>query len=224
MMKHTSGMWGLAAAASLWLAGAPAAAAQRPSIPAPARTGSTPGTPSAFAGAEGDKKPAAPAPIVDTEYRMGPGDKLRVEVYKDQQLSQSVQIRPDGKITLPLVGDVEASGRTPLELRDRITTSLKEYMTNPVVTVIVVEAIAAQVFIMGEVGKSGPIPLNGPTTVLQALAMAGGFREFANTKAVKVLRPTANGTMQTLRFNYKDAISGDEKPLFLRAGDTIIVP
>src|SRR6266851_8616570 len=87
-----------------------------------------------------DKKPAATAPSINEEYRLGAGDKLRIEVYKDAQLSQSVQIRPDGKITLPLVGDVEATNRTPIELRDTITTSLKEYMTNPVVTVIVVEA------------------------------------------------------------------------------------
>jgi polysaccharide export outer membrane protein len=165
----------------------------------------------------------AQAPSASEEYRLGPGDKLRIEVYKDEQLSQSVQIRPDGKITLPLVGDMEATGRTPLELRDTITQSLKEYITNPVVTVIVVEALASQVFVMGEVSKSGPIPLNGPTTVLQALAMAGGFKEFANTKAVKVLRPSRDG-METFKFNYKDAINGDEKPFFLRAGDTIIVP
>src|SRR5436853_7780612 len=85
------------------------------------------------------------------EYRIGAGDKLRVEVYKDPQLSQSVQVRPDGKITLPLVGDLEATNRTPIELRDTITTSLKEYMTNPVVTVIVVEATAAMAYVMGEV-------------------------------------------------------------------------
>jgi polysaccharide export outer membrane protein len=220
-MKHISGIRCLAAAASLSLAIAVPAAAQRPSIPAPTR-GS--GAPAAFAGAEADKKLPPPAPLVDSEYRLGSGDKLRIEVYKDEQLSQSVQIRPDGKITLPLIGDMEATGRTPLELRDSITASLKEYMTNPVVTVIVVEAVAAQVFVMGEVSKAGPIPLNGPTTVLQALAMAGGFKEFANTKAVKILRPLPNGSLQTLRFNYKDAISGDEKPLFLRAGDTIVVP
>src|ERR1041384_6775720 len=91
------------------------------------------------------------------EYRLGPGDKLRIEVYKDPQLSQSVQVRPDGKITLPLVGDMEATSRTPMELRDAITKSLKEYITNPTVTVIVVEALASQVFVMGEVSKPGPV-------------------------------------------------------------------
>jgi polysaccharide biosynthesis/export protein len=170
-----------------------------------------------------DDKKLAPQGPTDAEYRLGPGDKLRIEVYKDTQLSQSVQIRPDGKITLPLVGDVEATGHTPIELRDTIATALKEYITTPTVTVIVVEALASQVYVMGEVSHPGPMPMHGPTTILQALAMAGGFKEFANTKDVRVLRPTATG-VQTLHFNYKDAINGDAKAFYLRSGDTVIVP
>jgi polysaccharide export outer membrane protein len=170
-----------------------------------------------------DKKKPAQAPAVNEEYKIGPGDKLRIEVYKDPQLSQSVQVRPDGKITLPLVGDMEATGRTPLELRETITTSLKAFINNPTVTVIVVEALASQIYVMGEVTHPGTMQLYGPTTILQALAMAGGFKEFANTKDVKVLRPTKTG-MDTLRFNYKDVINGDAKPFYLRSGDTIIVP
>jgi polysaccharide export outer membrane protein len=173
---------------------------------------------------DADKKKPAQAPTaVNDEYRVGPGDKLRVEVYKDPQLSQSVQVRPDGKITLPLIGDMEATGRTPIELRDTITTSLKDYVNNPTVTVIVVEALASQVYVMGEVTHPGTIQLYGPTTILQALAMAGGFKEFANTKDVKVLRPN-KGNIETLRFNYKDVINGDAKPFYLRSGDTVIVP
>jgi polysaccharide export outer membrane protein len=220
-MKHIKPVLPLAAATLLWLGSSLPAFAQRPSIPAPTRSG--PGAPAAFAGAEADKKPLPEPPIVDKEYRLGPGDKLRIEVYKDSQLSQSVQIRPDGKITLPLVGDTEAAGRTPIELRDQLTTALKEYVTNPVVTVIVVEAVASQIFVMGEVARSGPIQLNGPTNVLQALAMAGGFKEFANTKAVKILRPMPNGKVQTFIFNYREAVDGAEKPLMLHSGDTIIV-
>ena len=172
-----------------------------------------------------DKKPAAaaPAPITD-EYRIGPGDKLRIEVYKDAQLSQSVQVRPDGKITLPLIGDLEANGSTPLELRDTIAKSLKEYITNPTVTVIVVEALASKVYVMGEVTRPGTMELHGPTTILQALAMAGGFKEFANTKDVKVLRPKSGNSVETLRFNYKDVLNGDAKPFYLRSGDTVVVP
>jgi len=172
-----------------------------------------------------DKKTAPQAPAgVDPEYHLGPGDKLRIEVYKDPQLSQSVQIRPDGKITMPLIGDLEATNRTPLELRDIITQSLKEYVTNPTVTVIVVEALASQVYVMGEVAHPGTMQLHGPTTILQALAMAGGFKEFANTKEVKVLRPRSSGSLETLRFNYKDVLNGDAKPFYLRSGDTVIVP
>jgi len=170
-----------------------------------------------------DKKPAPQGPALNDEYRLGPGDKLRIEVYKDAQLSQSVQVRPDGKITLPLIGDMEATGRTPIELRDTITSSLKDYVNNPTVTVIVVEALASQVYVMGEVTHPGTMQLYGPTTILQALAMAGGFKEFANTKDVKVLRPN-KGNIETLRFNYKDVINGDAKPFYLRSGDTVIVP
>jgi polysaccharide export outer membrane protein len=220
-MKHTTRLLSFAAAALLVGASVPAFA-QRPTIPPPT-TRNNSGTPATLSGAEADKKPMPEPPIVDKEYRLGPGDKLRIEVYKDQQLSQAVQIRPDGKITLPLVGDTEAAGRTPLELRDELTTSLKEYVTNPVVTVIVVEAVASQVFVMGEVSRSGPIQLNGPTNVLQALAMAGGFKEFANTKAVKILRPLPNGKVQTFIFNYREAVDGTEKPMMLHSGDTIIV-
>jgi len=161
------------------------------------------------------------SPIVG-EYRLGAGDKLSIVVYKDPQLSQSVQIRPDGKITLPLVGDLEATDRTPIELRDQITKSLREYMTNPVVTVIVQEAVSAVVFVTGEVAKSGPVPIHGPLNIIQALAMAGGFNEWANRKDVRVLRQGPSG-VQTLHFNYQDAINGEGKPLYLKAGDTVIV-
>jgi polysaccharide biosynthesis/export protein len=172
---------------------------------------------------DADKKKTAQAPAVTDEYKVGPGDKLRIEVYKDQQLSQSVQVRPDGKITLPLIGDMDATGRTPIELRDTIATSLKDYLNNPTVTVIVVEAVASQVYVMGEVTHPGTMQLHGPTTILQALAMAGGFKEFANTKDVKVLRPNGSA-METLRFNYKDVLNGDARPFYLRAGDTVVVP
>jgi polysaccharide export outer membrane protein len=156
---------------------------------------------------------------------MTPGDKLRIEVYKDPQLSQSVQVRPDGKITLPLIGDIEATGRTPIEMRDTIAKQLKEYVTSPTVTVIVVEALASKIYVMGEVTHPGTMEMHGPTTVLQALAMAGGFKEFANTKDVKVLRPKdGTDSVETIKFNYKDVISGGSKPFYLRSGDTVIVP
>ncbi len=162
------------------------------------------------------------------DYRLAAGDKLRIEVYKDSQLSQSLQIRPDGKITLPLVGDVAAAGRTPMELRDAIGGALKDYITNPVVTVIVTEATPPPVpvvYVTGEVNKPGALSLTiGPMSVLQAIAMAGGLTDFADRKDIRILRKGEKG-MESLKFNYKDALKGDNKtePLLLKAGDTVIV-
>jgi polysaccharide export outer membrane protein len=158
-----------------------------------------------------------------TQYRLAPGDKLRIEVYKDQQLSQSVQVRPDGKITLPLVGDIDAAGQAPVALRDTITAALKEYVNNPTVTVILVEAAASMAYVVGEVNHPGAVPLqSGPLNVLQALALAGGLKDFADSKNIRILRPTATG-VQTIPFNYKDAIRG-APPFLLKQGDTVVVP
>jgi polysaccharide biosynthesis/export protein len=162
-----------------------------------------------------------------TDYHLALGDKLRIEVYRDAQLSQSVQIRPDGKITLPLIGDLDASGRTPIELRDVIARQLKEYMTNPVVTVIVVETKAPVAYVMGEVNHPGAVTLGDePLTVLQALALAGGLKDFADTKNIHILRradKAGQKTEQTISFNYKDAIKGSA-PVYLSPGDTVVVP
>ena len=162
-----------------------------------------------------------------TEYHLGLGDKLRIEVYRDAQLSQSVQIRPDGKITLPLIGDLDATGRTPVELRDLITKELKDYMTNPVVTVIVVETKAPVAYVMGEVYRPGAVTLGDePLTVLQALALAGGLKDFADTKNIHILRradKAGKKAEQTISFNYKEALKGST-PVYLSPGDTLVVP
>jgi polysaccharide export outer membrane protein len=170
------------------------------------------------------KSPAVAPSIPDlNQYRLVPGDKLRIEVYKDQQLSQSVQIRPDGKITLPLIGDLDAAGQPPMALRDSITQALREYVTNPTVTVIVVETAASLAYVVGEVGHPGSIVLQGgPVTVLQAIALAGGLRDFANTKNIRILRKSATG-VQTIPFNYKESIRG-AAPVYLQPGDTVVVP
>jgi polysaccharide export outer membrane protein len=166
---------------------------------------------------------AATARWNEQDYKLGAGDKLRVEVYKQDQLSQSLQVRPDGKITLPLVGDVTAAGRTSIELRESLTTALKEYVQNPVVTVIVQEAVSAQVHLIGEVANPGTQVLNGSTTVLQALARAGGLREFANKGKIHILR--VNGTRtETMPFDYRKALKGEIEPVYLQPGDTIVVP
>ena len=160
---------------------------------------------------------------VPNDYRLVVGDKLRIEVYKDPQLSQSLQIRPDGKITLPLVGDIVAAGQTPVALRESIAGSLKEYITNPVVTVIVVETEPPTFSVMGEVNNPGQMPMKGRVSVIEALAMAGGFKDFANTKEILIRRSTPSG-MQTIKFNYKDAVREDVKPVYLQPGDIVIVP
>jgi polysaccharide export outer membrane protein len=172
---------------------------------------------------EPDKKPAPDTPSLLDEYRMSPGDKLRIEVYKDPQLSQSVQVRPDGKVTLPLIGDIEAVGRTPIELRNAIGVALKEYITNPTVTVIVVEATTATAYVMGEVYHPGAVTLLTPLTVLQALALAGGLKDFADTKNIRILRKSPAG-VQMINFNYKDALKSARAPIYLRPGDTVVVP
>jgi polysaccharide biosynthesis/export protein len=158
------------------------------------------------------------------DYRMVPGDKLRIEVYKDTQLSQSLQIRPDGKITLPLIGDVPAAGATPRELAGTLTERLKEFLNAPVVTVIVAEAVPPMVYVLGEVNSPGAQPLSSPITVLQALSVAGGFKDFAKPTQIRILRKKADGSIQTINFNYKDAIKSSGAPMMLQAGDTVIVP
>jgi polysaccharide biosynthesis/export protein len=197
------------------LAAAPALAQTRPSTPAPAKPVGTAGTTPA-------SKPAPES--VSPDYRLAFGDKLRIEVYREPQLSQSVEVRPDGKITLPLVGDIMAAGTTPRELGDGITERLREYVTTPVVTVIVAEAMPPVVYVMGEVNAPGMQPVRAPITVLQALAVAGGFKEFANTKRIRILRPGPNGSVKTIPFNYKDALERPDRPLFLQPGDTVVVP
>jgi polysaccharide export outer membrane protein len=180
--------------------------------------------PGAAAQTNGSSKPAKTgATNVAADYRLIIGDKLRIEVYKDPQLSQSLQIRPDGKITLPLVGDIVAAGLTPIALRESIAGSLKEYITNPVVTVIVVETQPQTVSVMGEVNSPGVHPFKTELTMLDALAMAGGFKDFANTKNITIQRSTSTG-VQRIPFNYKDAIKSSSKPVYLQPGDIIIVP
>jgi polysaccharide export outer membrane protein len=205
--------------------GAPGAHAQTPRsiVPAP-RVVQQPAPSAAPAPpATADKARPTQAALPD-DYRLQSGDKLRIEVYKDAQLSQSVQIRPDGKITLPLVGDIAAMGLTPIDLRERVTTALKDYVNNPVVTVIVVEGTTPTAYVVGEVNHPGPVTLQGTITVLQALSMAGGLKDFADAKNIRILRKGAAGS-QTLSFNYKDAIKGSgAASMTLQPGDTVVVP
>jgi polysaccharide export outer membrane protein len=209
------------------IAQTPTAAPVRPVSQPVGTSGATPtapSTPSTTPAAPTTTAPATPAPATtrttanSTDYRLVPGDKLRVEVYKDPQLSQNVQVRPDGKITLPLANDITAAGHTPSELRDAIVSSLKTYMSNPTVTVMVVETVPPLIYVMGEVNGAGPQPLVGKMDVVQALATAKGFRDFADTKNIVIRRGS-----QVLTFNYNDAVKGKATPIYLQPGDTIVV-
>jgi polysaccharide export outer membrane protein len=224
-MKHTLTIWPLAAALAVGASAGRSAWAQPRITPPTAATAVRRPPPPQPAPAPklADRRVQPGAAVVTSEYRLGAGDKLRIEVYKDPYLSQSVQIRPDGKITLPIVGDIEASGQTPIELRDTVTTALKEYINNPIVTVIVVEAAAATAYIIGAVNNPGAVPLQGNLTVLQGLALAGGLNEWANEKNIRILRKTPDGE-ETITFNYKDAIRGNGSAVYLRPDDTVVVP
>ena len=200
----------------------------RPETPSRPTTGSTAPRPTGTKGttpstSNGSTVSRESAPV-SADYRLVPGDKLRIDVYKDSNLSQSLQVRPDGKITMPLLGDLVASGRTSMELRDTIAESLKQYITEPVVTVIVTDAVPPTIYVMGEVKAPGPQQLSGQLSVIQALAMAGGFTEFAKTKDVKIIRKNPKGGETQIRFNYNDAVNGKTQTMYVQPGDTIIVP
>jgi polysaccharide export outer membrane protein len=217
------------------------AAAQTPVAPpastpaaAPAATPAPASAPTATAPAPAPRTAAAvPAttPVragnasTQPEYRIGSGDKLQINVYKESDLTQALQVRPDGRITMPLVGDLAAAGQTPMQLQRRLAESLREFVSNPVVTVMVVEVADRVVYVMGEVNTPGSVPLKGSMTVLQALAVAGGFKEFANKGGIRVLRKTpGSDRVETIPFSYKDAIRSDAQVFYLAEGDTVVVP
>lgn len=161
----------------------------------------------------------------DPNYTIGPQDVLDVSVWKEPELTRSVPVRPDGKISLPLLNDVQAAGLTPAELAAQITTSLKKFVTAPQVTVIVTAINSQRVFIIGEVLRPGAFPLLPGMTVLQALSSAGGFTQFASLGKIYVLR-NEDGKQTKHSFNYKAAINGKQvdQNFLLKAGDQIVVP
>jgi len=201
--------------------GAQAQTASRPAGPGSSPGAASPAEPTPV-GSSGTVAPRT-ATSTSADYRIVAGDKLNIQVYKDTQLSQLLQVRPDGKITLPLVGDVRAEGRTSAELRDTLVESLKEYNNNPVVTVIVVETVPPVFYVMGEVNAPGTLPIKGQISAVQALAMAGGFKDFAKKKDIIIQRKGPAG-VTTVPFNYNDAIKGKGPMVYVQPGDTIIVP
>jgi polysaccharide biosynthesis/export protein len=177
-------------------------------------------------------KPSVPAQAAVTDvtgkdaahYIIGPEDALQVTVWKEPTLSGTFPVRPDGMISLVLVGDLPAAGRTPMQLSDEITTRLKKYVQDPSVTVLVMAVNSQRIYMMGEVGHVGPVTLAAGMTPLQAIAAAGGLSPFANSKKIYILRGEA-GKQQKIPFNYKLALKGDStQDIKLQPGDTIVVP
>src|SRR5437870_7823722 len=175
----------------------------------------------AAAAARGSKEQAS---VAGPSYVIGADDTLHVSVWKENDLTATLPVRPDGKISLPLLNDVQAAGLTPMQLADSMTEKLKKYIADPRVTVVVTAMNSQRIFVLGEVLHTGAMPLTPNMTVLQALASAG-FTQFANTKRIYILR-IMNGQQQKLPFNYKQVVKGEaiDENIVLKPGDTIVVP
>lgn len=173
---------------------------------------------------DSSNRAAAPT-TVDTDYKIGPQDVLQIDVWKEPEISRTIPVRPDGKISLPLLNDVQADGLTAMQLAGVIREGLTKYLTSPQVTVTVTQINSRRVYLTGEVTRAGMIPLLPNMTVLQALSTAGGFTQFARLKNIYVLR-VENGRQVKYPFNYKDVVKGKspEENILLRPGDIIVVP
>ncbi|NNB87180.1 sugar ABC transporter substrate-binding protein [Corallococcus exiguus] len=158
----------------------------------------------------------------DQPYRIGREDVLDVSVWRDQELSRTVPVRPDGFISIPMVGEIQAAGKTPTELAEALSSGLTPYVQEPRVTVIVREVNSSRVFVTGEVAHPGAYPLRGRVSLLQAIALAGGFTDFANSDGIVVIRTDGKGGQIPVR--YSDLVSPDGESVILRPGDTVVVP
>jgi polysaccharide export outer membrane protein len=187
----------------------------------PVLTAEPPAQPSVPAPAASSSGPAA----VSANYMIGPEDSLKIDVWKEPNLSSpGLPVRPDGKISLPLVGDIPAAGRTPMQLSADITEQLKKFVTDPVVDVTVLAVNSKHVFLIGEVGHVGPLAITPGMTILQAIATAGGLTPYANRKHIYVLRGEP-GKQEKIPFDYNKAVKkGDMQGVSLQTGDTIVVP
>jgi polysaccharide biosynthesis/export protein len=194
-------------------------------VPARAQEGGDDSRPAKPAAAQSSSTATTKAVTDDPNYIIGAQDVLDINVWKEIDLTRLVPVRPDGKISLPLLNDVMAAGLTPTQLATQITEGLKKYVTNPQVTVIVTQINSQRVYILGEVNRAGAYPLLPGMTMLQALSSAGGFTQFAKEKSIYLLRQV-DGKQQKYPFNYKDVVAGrkSEQNTLLKAGDTIVVP
>jgi len=183
-------------------------------------------TPNSAVATSSTKTTATPGVVAtDPDYKIGPMDVLRIDVWKETDISRLVPVRPDGKISLPLLNDIQAAGLTTMQLSAVIANGLKEYITNPQVTVSLSEINSRRVYVTGEVTHPGTLPLLPNMTVLQALSSTGGFTQFAKLKGIYVLR-TENGKKVKYPFSYKDVVAGrkQEQDVELQPGDVIVVP
>ena len=162
----------------------------------------------------------------DNTFIIGNDDVLAISVWKEPDVSRSVPVRSDGKISLPLAGEVQAAGQTPLKLEQEIAARLKNFIGEPEVTVIVQQINSQKFNILGQVSRPGSYPIANSATVLDAIALAGGFRDFAKQKAIYILRQNADGTQARLSFNYKEVVKGKNpaQNIKLQPRDTIVVP
>jgi polysaccharide biosynthesis/export protein len=168
---------------------------------------------------------AVASATLPADYVIGPEDVLGIVFWRDQDMTGDVTVRPDGMVTLPLIGDMSAAGMTPDALRMQIQTAAGKYVQDPSVTVVVRQIHSRKVFITGEVKTPGAYPLTGPRTVMQLIALAGGLNEFADAKGITVMR-SKSGQTQSFKFNYKDVARGKnlEQNILLKPGDTVVVP
>ena len=176
--------------------------------------------------ASADTAPPQVAAVPPKGFVIGVEDVLNINVWKEPEISRILPVRPDGMITLPLVGEIKATGLTPVQLQDEITTELKKFLSDPQVTVIVVEVHSLTFNVMGQVQKPGYFPLTRRMTVLDAIALSGGFQPFAKQKKIYVLRTLPDGKQVRLSFNYKDVIKGKrpDENIELKPRDTVVVP
>ena len=188
------------------------------------RSTPTAGSPAATQPAQNVEASAAKAH--DNSFVIGNDDVLAINVWKEPDVSRSIPVRSDGKISLPLVGEVQATGRTPLKLEEEIAARLKNYIAEPEVTVIVQQINSQKFNILGQVNKPGSYVISNSATVLDAIALAGGFRDFAKQKSIYILRQDADGSQTRLPFNYKEVVKGKNsgQNIKLQPRDTIVVP
>jgi len=163
------------------------------------------------------------AATTDPEYRIGPQDVIKVDVWKEPEITSVIPVRPDGKISLPLLNDVQAAGLTTMQLAGNIREGLTKFLNNPQVTVTVTQINSRRVFVTGEVAHSGALPLLPGMTALEALSTCGGFTQFAREKSIYILR-NENGKQVKIPYNYKDVVKGKKDDVILEPGDVIVVP